>query len=183
MKVKNCPNCRRKNGFLAFREVRIGNQKYPYVCHYDSNKYEKEKKDYFSGKRKSKPNGRTCCNLSLFKVSTLDFSEDWFEDYVKSIKKIHRKFLRFGFMNNEELNEFVANTHEMFRLGKIREEFIKNPHWKDEWKQSQRYLKEAGYSDALAKEKIRKDIYFRFELKRGKKNDFKHQFLSNIFLD
>jgi len=183
MKVKKCPNCKRKNGFLAFREVKLGNQKYPYIAHYDPAKYEKEKKDYLSGKRKSKPGGRKVCTISLWETLSLDFNEDWYKDYLKLIEKIHRKFHRFGFMNNKELNEFGKNFPKMFRLEKIREKFIKNLHWHEDWKHSQRLLEKIGYSKVLANKKIRVDIFFRFELSRVNTNDFKHQFLYNIFLD
>jgi len=183
MKVEKCPNCTRKNGFLAFREVRIRNQKYPYVRHYDPAKYEKEKKDYLSGKRKSKPSGKKCCNLSLFKAATLDFAGNWFVEYIKIIKQIHRKFLRFGFMNVKELNDFENKFPRFLVLKKIREKFIKNSHWQEEWKRAQRLLQDAGYSQDLANKKIRLDLFFRFELGRIKKKDFKHQLLHNIFLD
>ena len=183
MRVVECPNCRKKDGFLAFRTVKYRNQKYPYICHYDPSRYQEQKKNYILGKRKSKPTGRRCCSISLFDSTKLDFSEEWFKDYLELIKKIHTNFLRFGFMSFEELKELCKGVPEMFKLEKTREEFIKNPHWQNEWKHSQLLLEKAGYSKDLAKKKIRDDIFFRFELSRVKINDFKHQFLYTVFLD
>lgn len=183
MKVVSCPNCHKKNGFLAFRNVQRGKKKYPYVCHYDPTKYEEQMKDYLSGKRKSKPTGRKCCSITLFNATCLDFAEDWFPEYLNIIKKIHRNYLRYGFMNENELRRFCKKIPYMFRLEKTRKEFVKNKHWKKDWTLAEKFLKNAGYSAYLARTKIMKDIFFRFELGRKHRNGYKHQLLYMVFLD
>jgi len=182
MKIAQCPNCRKENGFLAFRKVKPRNQKYPYICHYDSDLYEKQKNNYLSGKRKSKPTGRKCCSISLFSAVTLNFSEEWFAEYLKIIKKIHQKYLKYGFMTKDQFVNYCNRPPTMYAIKRIRDLFVKNPHWSENWQSAENLLQKAGYSDILIQKKIMKDIYFRFELRRTIKG-FKHEFLFLVFLD
>ena len=181
MKISKCPKCRKEHGFLAFRTVQRGNKKYPYVCHYDKKKYQLQMKDYLSGRQKSKPNGRTCCAIRIDQAEDLDFVEDWYNEYLKTIKRIHTKYYRFGFMNQKKLRKFLEGTPYNFRIEKTRQAFVKDKHWEIDWRFCENLLKKAGYS-LDPRRRIMKEIFFRFEIGHDKKG-YKTEFLYAVFLD
>jgi len=183
MKITWCPNCHQENGFLAFRSVQRGNKKYPYICHYDKKRYEQQKKDYLQGKRKSKPTGRKCCNVRLFDAVRLHFSGKGFVEYFKTLNRIHSKYYRFGFLNNnKEIKNFLNGTFGSRGLEKTRRAFVNDEHWNEDWKHCESFLKKAGYSSDLIRKKIMVDIVFDIDQRVGKKG-FKSEFLWNVFLD
>ena len=181
MKIAKCPNCGKENGFLAFRQVQRGNKKYPYVCHYDKKKYETQKIEYLSGRRKSKPSGRKCCNIRLFDTMRMDFAGDWFVKYLKIIKRIHTKYYKFGFMNKNELKKFLEDPPGNLMLERKRQEFSEDTHWKEDWTYCENLLKKAGYL-LDPRKRIMKDIFFRFEFGSSHVGH-KNAVLGWIFLD
>ena len=181
MKISKCPKCHKESGFLSFRKVQRGNTKYPYVCHYDKKKYALQMEDYLDGKRKSKPNGRTCCSIRIDQAEDLDFEDNWFEKYWKTIKRIHSKYYRYEFMSQIELKEFLNEIPMHARLEKTRQTFVKHKHWKEDWAFCEKLLEKGGYA-LDPRRKIMKDIYFKIEF--GTRNkEYKHGFLHALFLD
>ena len=79
MKIAKCPKCRKKSGFLAFKNVQRGNKKYPYVCHYDKKKYEQQRASSWPRSIRSwtnrnsprEPSPRPVENQPIFSNSTL----------------------------------------------------------------------------------------------------------------
>ncbi len=181
MKIAKCPRCHKKSGFLAFRKVQRGDKQYPYVCHYDKRKYEKQKIEYLSGRQKSKPSGRKCCNIRLFDTMMMDFVGDWFLEYLKIIRRIHSKYYKFGFMNKVELKIFLEDPPGNLMLERKRKEFAENKHWNEDWKYCEQLLRKAGY---LLDPRIRimKDIFFRIEWGSNRVGH-KNAVLGWIFLD
>lgn len=80
MRVYRCTKCEKRGGYLVFRSTKKNNYKYPYVGHYDSLK-------------KSK---RTWCSLNKAQLNQIEFNEDWYEKYIRLIRKIQIKYRELG---------------------------------------------------------------------------------------
>ena len=182
MKIKKCPTCRRP-GFVTFRYIKKwkSNQKYAYVGHYDSKKYQKEKSEYEIGKRKSKPNGRIWHSISNYSIvmGIKEFDEKWFVTYLQIIGKIYQKYKKYGIKN---IQYVLEKTNLPYYLREIRQDFIANPNWRKDWSDAAQILQENRFEKQFIQQRIFHDICLQQE-REGDGHFFTDKILYSICLD
>jgi len=170
MKVQYCPSCRKNGGFLGFRIIPRKSRKYPYIRHYDEEKYQREKELYDKGERKAKPEGKKQCSIDLFIVNDIEFSGDWYIDYLKLIKRIYQKYKKFGFkkfsLKKIDNKTYACLDSQPRTLTKIRKEFASDNNWSNNWNKAAELLLDNGFPDYLIDKRIRSNIWWSFEFRK-----------------
>jgi hypothetical protein len=157
MKIPSCPRCH-KPGFLTFRYIRKWNT--PYVGHYDPIRYEKEKKDFVAMKRRSRPTGRKWCSITKRDVigDNIRFIDDWNDQYLSLLEEIRGKYVKYGFITSQEIDENYQKTGKL-NLKEIQREFFENQYWKETIGKASFLLSHNGLPKNFVRQRIIKDLF------------------------
>ena len=137
MKIKICPRCHER-GSLTFRSTKKPNHKYPYVKHYDPKKESKT----------------SWCFLREGELFEIKFTESWYDQYLKLIRKISKQY-RTQFNSYDQQLQYILLTDSVELM---QDKFSGNKTWGKTWITASKLLKKNGYYVGLVHDRVRHDL-------------------------